>query len=229
MSLNYFGCPGCFRNYLTAWSRVLADKLTVPQRDNKFPTSCRFQRFVSLFSQFSLSWAGLIQSTYSNSQLNVILRYSRRPFKMCVHSVCPHQHLLYISLRLIACCIPCPSVPSSSRNRNNGWRYNYVEVRKKLGTELADSMQLGTFKRILGSPWNSKIFMQFLKCSWKVARPAVSSLLRLWCLQSSDQACSIFRTTRDISTEFGLHAGSAALLYRMNNEYTCNCMHNFTC
>jgi len=210
MSLNYFGCPGCFRNYLTAWSRVLPDKLTVSQRDKKFLTSCRFQRFVSLFSHFSLSWAGLIQSTYSDSQLNVILRYSRRPFKRCVHSVCLHQHLLHVSLRIIACCIPCPSVPS--RNRNNGWRYNYVQMRKELSTELADSMQLGAFKRILGSLWNSKIFMQLLKCPWKMAQPAVCSLLRLrcLCLQSSDQACSIFRATRGMWAEFGLLAGSAA-------------------
>jgi hypothetical protein len=116
----------------------------------------------------------------------------------------------YFSLRLIACRIPCPSVPSCSKNRNNGWRYNYIQLRKELGTEFADCMQLGAFKRILGSPWYSKIFMQFFKCSWKMAQPAVSSLslLRCLCLQPSDRACWTFHATRDIWAEFGLLAGS---------------------
>ena len=219
MSLNDFAWPECLQNFLTAWSRVLPDKLKVPQPDMKFPTSCRFQRLVSVFSQFSPSWAWLIQSTDPNSKLNIFPRYSRWPFKRCVHSICPHQHPLYISLRLIACCIPCPSVPTSSRNRNNGWRYNDIQLRKELGTEFADSMQLGAFKRILGSPWNSKTFMQFLKCSWKIAQPAVSSLslLRCLCLQSSDQACWNVHATRNILAEFGPHSGSVASV--VQNEH----------
>jgi len=51
---------------LTAWSRVLLDKLTGPQLVKKFPALCGTRRFITTFKtarHLSLSWARSIQST----------------------------------------------------------------------------------------------------------------------------------------------------------------------
>jgi hypothetical protein len=54
--------------YLTAWSRVLPEKLTVPQLVNKFPTFYGTRRFITAFTtarHLSLSWATCTVSTPS--------------------------------------------------------------------------------------------------------------------------------------------------------------------
>jgi len=50
---------------LTLWSRVLLEKLTVPQLTKKFPAFCGIWRFITAFTSsrhLSLSWASSIQS-----------------------------------------------------------------------------------------------------------------------------------------------------------------------
>jgi hypothetical protein len=88
------------RNCLTAWSRVLPEKLRNPQLVVTFPEFYGTRRFITTFTRvrhFSVSWATSIQTTppYATSWSSILILSSRFTLMSSKASRCrrlPHQN-----------------------------------------------------------------------------------------------------------------------------------------
>ena len=85
---------------LSPWSRVLLQKLTVPQLVKKFPTFYGTRRFITAFTSthhLSLSWARSIQSMplshFLKICLNITLPSTSASSKWPLTLRCPNQNL----------------------------------------------------------------------------------------------------------------------------------------